>query len=277
VIARLGANLDQLSGGRWGWNIVPGTKSSESELLGLDDRIDHDQRYAMATETVQAVKVLWGSNGDPVAFDGDFYHFKGTPRGPFPIQQPHPLLFNAGVSPAGQGLIADLCDRAFFAVGDDLDQVRKAVEDLASLADDRGRRPGEIVASGSIGVVVGKTTDEAAEKYQWLREHVDLDAASDWARTFLSRSQSYQSMFGDKAFEEAARKIGIAAGSRVLVGTGAEVAEQMIDIHRRTGLRGFMMVIPVWTIEELLEWADIFPTLEAAGVWTRPADRGWAW
>ncbi len=277
VLARFGANLDQLSGGRWGWNIVPGTKSSESDLFGLDDSIAHDQRYAMAAEAVQAVKTLWGSNGQPIAFDGEFYRFKGVPRGPSPVQRPHPLLFNAGVSPAGQDLIAELCDRAFFAVSDDLDQVRGPVQSLAERTEAHGRSAEEVIATGSVGIVVGATSREAEEKYEWLLENVDLDAAEDWARVFLSRSETYQSMFGDEEFENAVRKIGVVAGSRVLVGTGPEVAEQMIEINRQTGLRGFMLVPTVWTVDEIRGWAEIFPTLESAGVFTRPTQRGWSW
>ena len=63
VLARLGANLDVLSGGRWGWNIVPGSKGSEAKLFGITDQIEHDERYAVVAETLAAVRALWGAKG----------------------------------------------------------------------------------------------------------------------------------------------------------------------------------------------------------------------
>lgn len=277
VIARFGANLDVLSGGRWGWNVVPGANPAESRLLGLPEDIDHDDRYAMAAETIDAVRTLWTANGEPVEFDGRFVSFSGTPRGPYPVQRPWPLLFNAGVSPAGQELIANACDYAFFAVVDDLAKVREPVRRLADLTESKGRSPLEVNMAGSIGVVVGQTHAEAREKYEWIRDSVDLPAARGWARGFLSRSQTYRSTFDSAEFDQTARKIGLAAGSRVLVGTAEEVAEQLIDIHRATGLRGFMLLVLLWAPDEVAKLADIFPYLRKANVWTPPAERGWCW
>ncbi|MDF2826121.1 MAG: luciferase-like monooxygenase, partial [Mycobacterium sp.] len=127
VIARMGANLDVVSGGRWAWNIVPGTM--DDAIIGMAP-LDHAERYAHATEAVRAVKALWQSRGEPVEFEGDFHQFSGRLVGPHPIQEPWPLLFNAGVSPAGQQLIATECDYGFFTLVDDLDKVRGPVENI---------------------------------------------------------------------------------------------------------------------------------------------------
>lgn len=277
VLARFGANLDVLSGGRWGWNIVPGAKGSEAALFGLDDSVGHDERYAMAAETLDAVRALWRADGEPIDFHGAYHHLRGTPRGPYPLQQPSPLIFNAGVSPAGQEFIAEKCDFAFFAVVDDLEKVRGPVEQLAAKAEAYGRDPLEVNMAGSIGVVIGRTHAEAQEKYDWIRDSVDMPAARGWARGFLGGSQTYQSNFGGTEFDEAARKIGVAAGSQVLVGTAEEIAEQLLAVHRATGLRGFMLLTLLWAPDEVAMLGDVFPYLEKAGVWQPPATRGWSW
>ncbi|MFI6906125.1 LLM class flavin-dependent oxidoreductase [Nonomuraea sp. NPDC050394] len=276
VIARLGANLDVLSGGRWGWNVVPGSKGSEADLLGID-LVEHDARYAMAAEAVEAVKALWAARGEPVTFEGEHYRFRGTPRGPYPVQEPWPLLFNAGVSPAGQEFISQSCDYAFFAVVDDLAKVREPVERLSALTESKGRSPLEVNMAGSIGVVLGDTHRDAQDKYAWIRDSIDMEAARGWAKGFLGGSQTYQSTYGGGDFDEAARKIGMAAGSSVLVGTPEEVAEQFLHIHRETGLRGFMILNLMWAPDEVARLGAVFPHLKKAGVWTPPAERGWSW
>ncbi|MET8944154.1 LLM class flavin-dependent oxidoreductase [Streptomyces sp. NPDC004542] len=273
VIARLGANLDRLSGGRWAWNIVPGTK--DDPLIGLPP-LEHSQRYAHAAEAVRAVKAIWDAGDGEVDFEGEFYRFKGSMMGPRPVQKPYPLLFNAGVSPAGQDLIASECDYGFFAVVDDLDKVRGPVEQLAARAERHGRDPLEVNLVGSIGMVVGRTGEEARERLEWIRDNLDMEAARGWAHSFLVRSKTYQDTHqGD--VDEVARSVGIAAGSTVLAGTAEEVAEQLLHIHRSTGLRGFQILPLMWSVEELKAIGEVFPHLAKAGVWTAPEDRGWSW
>lgn len=275
VLARLGANLDVLSGGRWGWNIVPGSKGSEELLFGIDDPIEHDERYALVAETLAAVRTLWGARGEPVEFKGKYTHHTGVPRGPYPIQE-SPMIFNAGVSEAGKSFIAAEADYAFFAVTEDLKAVKATVDDLAARTAAADRDPLSVSAAGSIGIVIGQTTEEAEEKFASIVDSMDMDAARGWAKGFLGGSQTYQKMFGSD-LDAAARKIGVAAGSTVLVGTAKEVADQLIDIHRETGLRGYMLLTLDWNPEEVALIGDVFPYLEEAGVWIPPAKRDWSW
>jgi alkanesulfonate monooxygenase SsuD/methylene tetrahydromethanopterin reductase-like flavin-dependent oxidoreductase (luciferase family) len=275
VLARLGANLDVLSGGRWGWNIVPGAKGSEAKLFGLGDTVEHDERYQVVAETLEAVRALWGAQGQPIHFQGKYYDLEGIPRGPYPVQE-SPIIFNAGVSPAGQEFIAKSADYAFFAVVEDLSKVAATVQQLGEKTAQQGRDPLEVNLAGSIGVVVGRTGAEAAEKFAWIKESLDMDAARGWARGFLSASQTYQDNFGSE-LDEAARRIGIAAGSRVLVGTAADIAEQLIEVHRATGLRGYMLISLLWNPSEVAMLADVFPILQKAGVWETPESRDYSW
>lgn len=275
VLARLGANLDVLSGGRWGWNIVPGAKGSEELLFGIDDQIEHDERYALVAETLTAVRALWGARGEPIDFQGKYTHHAGVPRGPYPVQE-SPAIFNAGVSEAGKGFIAEHADYAFFAVTDDLETVKNTVEDLSARTEAAGRDPLSVSAAGSVGIVIGETTEKAQEKFREIVASVDMDAARGWAKGFLGGSQTYQKTFGTD-LDAAARKIGIAAGSSVLVGTPREVADQLIHIYRTTGLRGYMLLTLNWNPEEVALIGEVFPYLKEAGVWIPPAERNWSW
>src|SRR3974390_494434 len=48
-LAKFGAAMDHISGGRWGINVVTGYKPSEYRMFGLEP-IEHDLRYVMADE-----------------------------------------------------------------------------------------------------------------------------------------------------------------------------------------------------------------------------------
>ncbi|GAA0900331.1 LLM class flavin-dependent oxidoreductase [Pseudonocardia zijingensis] len=272
VIARIGANLDHLSGGRWGWNIVPGTK--DDAFLGHEP-LGHAERYAQARETLDAVQKIWDARGERVEYHGRYHDFAGSMMGPFPLQE-RPLLFNAGVSEDGLDFIADACDYGFFTVVEDLDKVRGPVEALAARAEARGRDPLTVNLLGSIGIVVGASRQEAQDRYDHLVETLDMDAARGWARSFLERSGTYQATHGGE-LDDAARSIGVAAGATVLVGSVDDVAEQLIHVHRSTGLRGYQVCPLTWSVDELLLMGKAFRRVGDAGLWTAPEDRGRAW
>ncbi|WP_460666751.1 LLM class flavin-dependent oxidoreductase [Kribbella swartbergensis] len=273
VIARLGGNLDHLSGGRWGWNIVPGT--NDDTFLGAEP-LGHAERYAQARETLDAVQRIWAARGRRIEYRGEYHHFDGAMMGPFPVQEPWPLLFNAGVSDDGLQFIADACDYGFFTVVDDLAKVRGPVEDVAARAEAAGRNPLSVDLLGSIGLVVAPTRREAQDRYDELRETLDMDAARGWARSFLGRSRTYQATHGGE-LDAVARSIGVAAGAKVLVGDVDDVAEQLVAVHRATGLRGFQVCPLTWSADDLLRMGSVFRRVGDAGLWKAPADRGWAW
>ena len=70
-LAKFGAALDHISGGRWGINVVTGYKPSEYRMFGLDT-IDHDLRYDMADEFTTILERLWDEDED-LTFDGRFW------------------------------------------------------------------------------------------------------------------------------------------------------------------------------------------------------------
>ncbi len=63
-IARRFASLDHISGGRTGWNIVTTSNPDAALNFGLDDHMDHDERYVRAREFYDVVTGLWDSFAD---------------------------------------------------------------------------------------------------------------------------------------------------------------------------------------------------------------------
>src|SRR5246127_5612453 len=63
-VARRFASLDHISGGRAGWNIVTTSNPDAALNFGLDDHVEHDERYRRAREFFSVVTGLWDSWAD---------------------------------------------------------------------------------------------------------------------------------------------------------------------------------------------------------------------
>ena len=60
-VARRFASLDHISGGRAGWNIVTTSNPNASLNFGLEEALEHGDRYARAREFYDVVTGLWDS------------------------------------------------------------------------------------------------------------------------------------------------------------------------------------------------------------------------
>src|ERR1700757_2071902 len=123
-IARRFASLDHISNGRAGWNIVTTSNPDAALNFGLDDHVEHDERYRRALEFHEVVTGLWDSFTDDawlrdqqsgLFFDPEKMHVlnhKGehlSVRGPLNIARPvqgWPVIVQAGASEAGRQLAA---------------------------------------------------------------------------------------------------------------------------------------------------------------------------
>ena len=71
-LAKYGAVIDRISGGRWGLNTVTCYRAVESRMFGFDP-IAHDERYAMADEFTTVMKRLGAAGVDGAQVN--FYDF----------------------------------------------------------------------------------------------------------------------------------------------------------------------------------------------------------
>jgi FMN-dependent oxidoreductase (nitrilotriacetate monooxygenase family) len=120
LLARLVATLDQVSGGRAGWNCVTGSSDFAAMNFGMDGMPEHDLRYDMADEYMEVCRGLWGSwePGAMVAdrasgvlvdhtkvhavnYEGQHYQTRG-PLNSGPSPQGQPVIAQAGGSARGR-------------------------------------------------------------------------------------------------------------------------------------------------------------------------------
>lgn len=185
-LARAFASLDQLSGGRVGWNLVTSASELEAENFASSGLRPHSERYERAEEFANAALALWDSveegaylpqNGSafadraklhPVRHNGKHFSVGGaleSPRSP----QGRPIMVQAGASDVGKELAARTAD-VVFAASQTLGEAQAYYADVKSRLAKYGRQPDDIKIMPGISPIVGATEAEAKAKYNALQE-----------------------------------------------------------------------------------------------------------
>jgi FMN-dependent oxidoreductase (nitrilotriacetate monooxygenase family) len=185
-VARRFASLDHASEGRAAWNIVTTSNPDSALNFGLDEHMEHDERYRRAREFFDVVTGLWDSFADDafvrdkesgVYFDPARMHIldhKGKyfkVRGPLNVARPvqgWPVIVQAGASDAGRQLAAETAEM-IFAPGGRIADCQEYYNDIKGRARAAGRDPDLVQVLPGCLVVVGDTDDAARAK----RDHLD--------------------------------------------------------------------------------------------------------
>src|SRR5499433_102023 len=133
-VARRFASLDHISGGRAGWNIVTTSNPDAALNFGMDEHMEHGERYERAREFYDVVTGLWDSFADDafvrdvkngIYVDPAKMHVLGHKgehlkvRGPLNIARPiqgWPVIVQAGASDAGRQIAAETAEVVFSGV-----------------------------------------------------------------------------------------------------------------------------------------------------------------
>src|ERR1700739_952715 len=180
-IARRFASLDWLSNGRAGWNIVTTSNPDAALNFGLEEHMEHGERYRRAREFYDVVTGLWDSWADDAwvhdVEDGIFFdpakmhvlNHKGkylSVRGPLNIARPiqgWPVIVQAGASEAGKQLAAETAE-GIFGSSRTIEDGRAFYKDVKARLTALGRAPETLKILPGALVVVGRTHEEAREK-----------------------------------------------------------------------------------------------------------------
>lgn len=193
-VARRFAALDHLSGGRAGWNVVTTSNPDAALNFGLEDHVEHGERYKRGREFVDVVTGLWDSWADDafirdvesgIYFDPEKMHVlnhKGphfSVRGPLNVARPiqgWPVIVQAGASEAGRQLAAETAEVIFAAPGN-LAGGKSFYADVKGRMDKLGRPRDHLKILPGALVVVGDTVAEARAKRAHLDSLVHYESA----------------------------------------------------------------------------------------------------
>ncbi|KAK4649989.1 hypothetical protein QC762_703400 [Podospora pseudocomata] len=194
-VARRFASLDHLSSGRAAWNIVTTGNPESAKNFGLDEHVEHSERYKRAREFYEVVTGLWDSFADDafasrsqesgIYFDPSKLHVlnhKGESlkvRGPLNIARPvqgWPVIVQAGQSEPGKQLAAETAEVVFCSPRD-IQGAKELYEDIKGRAEKYGRNRDSLRILPAALVIVGDTVQDAKEKRLKLDSLVHYDSA----------------------------------------------------------------------------------------------------
>ena len=283
-IARRFASLDHISGGRAGWNIVTTANPDAALNFGLEEDVDHDERYVRAREFYDVVTGLWDSFADDafvrdvdagVYFDPARMHVlnhKGkhlSVRGPLNIARPvqgWPVIIQAGASEAGRQLAAETAE-VVFAASTDLAAGKAFYADVKGRMAKAGRDPDGMKILPGAFVVVGDSLEEAIAKRAKLDSLVHYDSGIGTLNSMLGFDVSGYDPDGplpdipqtnasqsarDRVVQAAQRGLTIrqlaqrvgSYGGLAFVGTPQTIADEMETWLHEQGSDGFNVMFP---------------------------------
>ena len=275
--ARRFASLDHLTQGRMGWNIVTGYLDSAERLIGHKGLKDHDLRYEQAEEFLELCYKFWEGSWendaiqkdkinriftDPkkvheIHHQGKFYQSQGVFQ-VAPSKQRTPVLYQAGASAKGLSFATQHAEGMFIGA-DSPEKLKLQVEKIREQTQQQGRNPDEIKLFVGITVVTAETDELAQEKFaEYIRyaspeagiahfsSSVGIDLSQFAANEAIPYKQTNSIASVNNKFKE--QKITITdlkaqhiLGGRypLIVGSGATVAEKLIQLLDETGVDGF--------------------------------------
>ncbi|MDE1169379.1 MAG: LLM class flavin-dependent oxidoreductase [Pseudomonas sp.] len=193
-VARQFASLDLISHGRAGWNVVTTGLEGAAGNFGLEQHIDHGERYRRAREHVEVVQGLWSSyQADAFPRDKQRKQFLDPSRqhrldhrgeffsvtGPLNIgrsKQGEPVIFQAGISESGRALAADVAEGIFAGV-DNFEDAQAYYRDIKQRTQAAGRNPEHVVILPGIAPIIADTDEQARLLERQLHGELDLNKA----------------------------------------------------------------------------------------------------
>ncbi|WP_169583313.1 LLM class flavin-dependent oxidoreductase [Rhodobacter capsulatus] len=310
TLARKFASLDLITAGRTGWNVVTTTGDATAQNFNRDTQLPHAERYARAHEHVAVVKALWDSFEDDAFvrdkatgqfFDADKLHaanHKGAHfqvKGPLNVSrspQGHPVIVQAGQSEDGRGFAAAHAE-VIFTAHQHLETAQEFYRDIKARARGLGRSPDHLLIMPGVSPFVGRTLDEAQEKYDRLTALIlpedgvallngltggtldlrgyDLDGPLPPApptEGMKSRQALIRAIADEHGFtiRQLYQWVASARGHLTLVGTAETIADTLQDWLENEGADGFN-ILPPWLPTGLTDFVDlVIPELQRRGL-----------
>ncbi|RQS62639.1 LLM class flavin-dependent oxidoreductase [Burkholderia sp. Bp8963] len=232
--AKFTATLDHISRGRWGINVVTGHRAIEHEMFGWH-RIEHDRRYELAAEFLDAVQQLW-AQPDNFSFEPALSSWRLN--GAFVTPKPRygrPLLINATGSDAGIAFAARYSDVVFITspAGPDIDRALDALPAHTARVKAAAAAHGRTIRTLLNPLVICRETPAEARAY---RDAIVAHADEGSFHRFDSDAHAWRGGFEQRS-QAAARAIG---GNVSITGSPEEVVDYILRLHR-AGIDGVQL------------------------------------
>ncbi|MFF7710881.1 LLM class flavin-dependent oxidoreductase [Pseudomonas sp. NPDC007930] len=256
-LAKFGATLDHMSGGRWGLNLVTGFRKDEWAMFG-QQQIEHDRRYELAGEYVDLLQRLWTEDAN-LNYRSEQWELNNAYVTPRPAHG-RPIMVSATSSPAGIAHAVRQADLIFVTspAGARFEAAIEALPAVNRQVKDAAAAIGRDVRTLVNPMVIARDTEaEAWAVYQGVLDQADDGAVEGFFHTHATGdSRSWRGHQRDER---------IVGGNIQLVGTPEQIVEQIIQL-KAAGCDGLQLCFIDYHTELAYFGARILPLLKQAGL-----------
>jgi alkanesulfonate monooxygenase len=252
VLAKMALQIEEISGGRFGINLVNAWFKPELDKAGIGFA-EHDARYAYGSEWLAVVSGLL--EGRELHFEGEHFRIDGYQLTPAATHRARPRIYLGGESEPARVLAASQAD-VYFINGQPFADVQAVIADL-SRRDRHGKAPLRFGLSAF--VVARPTAAQARDELAYLFSLAEKDAparqqlrANADPKAVMFQTSAKSPRFGTNG--------GTAAG---LVGSYDEVAERIRHFHA-AGVETFMLQFQPFEAEMRRFAQEVIPRVRAA-------------
>lgn len=223
IVAKMAANIDHISRGRFELNLVSAWWKEEMQMY-TGAWLDHAERYRRSAEFARVMKEMW--TRDKTEFEGRFYQARGAVLSPKPVQKPWPPIWAGGESEEGREMIASECD-GYLMHGDSPKAIGELIADLRARRERIGGTP---LKFGMAAYIICRDSEaEARREYERVIDvHADRKSYETY-QAFVSGSK----LRTDISLED--YSVSNRGLRPALVGTPEQIAEK-IGVYQSLGV-----------------------------------------
>jgi len=259
VVAKMSAVIDQISGGRFGLNLVAGSNPYDQGQMGLWRDLDHAGRYRLAEEWITVAKRLWTE--ERVNHSGEFYTLEDCVSAPKPRSMP-PIIC-AGASDRGFRFTVENCSGGFFIGSDSDDFVNTGLRAKKMAAD--LNRP-DFKTYALFMIIPGETDRDAQARVDCYVKGADIVALN---------AQSFE-YSADKSFKHnTSANMFVRQGSTAnpfmsvpVTGSPRTIGRKLATLARRSRINGVIAVMPDFIDDLRTIGTDVMAALADEGIET---------
>ncbi|HEX8183686.1 MAG TPA: LLM class flavin-dependent oxidoreductase [Blastocatellia bacterium] len=251
ITAKMSANIDHISNGRFSLNIVSAWWEQEMREYG-GQWVAHDERYERTREFIEVMRGMWTE--EEFSFEGRYYKVEKAHLEPKPVNRPGPMLYAGGESEDAKRMISKYCD-GYLMHGDPVENVRPKVEEMKRRRRELGM--GEM-KYGIAGYVICRNSDAEVQKEIDRITDVKESAGYFGFKDFTNQSQLEREL---SLRDYSVSNRGLRTG---LTGTPEQVARRIIEL-REAGVEILLMQMSPM-MEEMERFAEEVMPLVNSGL-----------
>jgi FMNH2-dependent dimethyl sulfone monooxygenase len=241
ITAKMSANIDHISKGRFSLNIVSAWWEQEMREYG-GAWVGHDERYERTREFLEVMRGMWTE--EEFTYEGRYYKVEKAHLEPKPVRKPWPTLYAGGESEDAKQMISRYCD-GYLMHGDPPENVRPKVDDMERRRKELNLEP---MTYGIAAYVICRKSDDEVRKEIDRICNVKDTAGYFGFKDFTTQSQLEREL---SLRDYSVSNRGLRTG---LTGTPEQIAERIVEF-RNAGVEIFLMQLSPM-IEEMERFSE---------------------